>query len=349
MKIASLFLSVFIMMPFFFASCEDRGGVDNNYDFPSEEGPEEPPVTEGQDEDILQEGYPESVRLYKFTDWFDAESKCTGWYAVVEVTGDDAAVFSTMHYASPKTPEGIFTELEYNGKTPYIVTNGGYFYNGESMSLCIHEGEVEAIATQMAYPGGKTVYPVRAAFGMFDDGSFDATWVYCPNDGMKRPYSYPSPLDNDESTGQYMTEMPSADYEGAELWTPEEAIGGGPMLVYEGRNVANTYYYKEVLDAGGTAGTSRQPRTAVASTYDGKVIIFVCDGRGMNGSLGYTISELADKLISLGAEKAINLDGGGSSAIVGKDGKVLNRPSDSGKEGAVVMRQVPTALVVTAE
>ena len=75
----------------------------------------------------------------------------------------------------------------------------------------------------------------------------------------------------------------------------------------------------------------------------------VADGRGMNGSLGYTLSELADKLISLGAEKAINLDGGGSSAIVGKDGKVLNRPSDTGDGVSIVMRQVPTALVITAE
>lgn len=345
MKSISLFLS-FLAMTSFLMSC-DRGGVED-YSFPGDGGSEEEPaVTE--DEDILQEGYPASISLYHFTEWFDTDSKCVGWYAVVDTDGENSASFTVRHIASPgKTPEGVFAELELSGESPYIVTNAGYFYAGESMSLCIHEGEVESIAAQLAYPDGGTAYPVRAAFGMFSDGSFETTWIYCPNDGGQRPYSYPSPLDNDESTGTFMTEMPSASYEGAELWTPTEAIGGGPMLVLDGKNVADEYYYREVLDAGGTAGMSRQPRTAVGATADGQVIILVCDGRGMNGSLGYTLSELADKLISLGAEKAINLDGGGSSAIVGKDGKVLNRPSDTGDGESIVMRQVPTALVVTA-
>lgn len=321
------------------------GGGNNT---PSGGSSEEPPITLPEDEDILQDGYPSSVALYHFTDWFDSDSKCVGWYAIADLNSD-AVEFSAVHMLSPMTPEGIYTNLKYGGKTPYIVTNGGYFYQGKSLSLCIHDGKVESIAAQMAYPNGKTVYPVRAAFGMFDDGTFDATWVYCPSDGGMKPYSYPSPLDNDESTGTFMSEMPGSSYDGARLWTPEEAIGGGPMLVLNGRNVSYDYYYREVLDAGGTAGKSRQPRTAVAATKDGKVIILVCDGRGMNGSLGYNLSELADKLISLGAEKAINLDGGGSSAIVGKDGKVLNRPSDTGAGSSVVMRQVPTALVVTAK
>lgn len=351
MKISSAFLALFAMTSLLL-SCSDRGGVED-YEFPggeeSGEGAGESPVA-GEDEDILQEGYPSSISLYSFTDWFDSDSKCVGWYAIADVSGEGAAAFSVRHFLSPgRTPEGIFSELELDGESPCIVTNAGYFYNGESMSLCIHEGQVESIATQLAYPDGGTAYPVRAAFGMFPDGSFETTWIYCPNDGGQKPYSYPSPLDNDESTGTFMTDMPSTSYEGAELWTPQEAIGGGPMIVLDGKNVANEYYWREVLDAGGTAGMSRQPRTAVGATADGRVIVLVCDGRGMNGSLGYTLSELADKLISLGAEKAINLDGGGSSAIVGKDGKVLNRPSDTGDGVSIVMRQVPTALVITAE
>lgn len=339
----NLFLSLFAAASLLM-SCNSVGGGED-YNFPEGETPEDPVTDDPEDEAVLQDGYPSSISLYSFTDWFDADSKCVGWYAIVDP--DEGAVFNTMHFASPKTPEGIFTELSVQGETPYIVANAGYFYNGESMSLCIHNSSVEAIAAQMAYPDGKVVYPVRAAFGMLADGSFEATWVYCPSDGGQKPYSYPSPLNNDESTGQYMTEMPKA--ADGTLWTPREAIGGGPMLVRYGKNVAMDYYYREVLDAGGTAGTSRQPRTAVGATADGKVIILVCDGRGMNGSLGYTLSELADKLISLGADKAINLDGGGSSAIVGKDGKVLNRPSDTGDGASIVMRQVPTALVVTAE
>ena len=67
----------------------------------------------------------------------------------------------------------------------------------------------------------------------------------------------------------------------------------------------------------------------------------------MNGSAGYTLSELADKLISLGAVDALNFDGGGSSAMIGKDGAVLNRPSDSGVSGGIVERKVVTSIVIS--
>lgn len=345
MKKLSLFICFIVVLTFF--SCS-RGG--QNYVYPVCDSPDSEAETECEDEDILQDGYPASVSLYRFTDYFDSENKCVGWYAIVDLNGDGCPVFSTMHVVPAKTPEGVFKELSVAGRNPYIVTNAGYFYDGSSMSLCIHDGELEAIAAQYAYlADGGIVYPVRAAFGMFNDGSFDTAWVYCPDDGARMPYSYPSPLDNDESTGSFMPDMPSSNADGAVLWMPEEAIGGGPMLVEEGRNVADVYYYREILDRGGTAGMTRQPRTAIAATNDGRVIILVCDGRGMNGSQGYTLAELADKLVSLGAEMAVNLDGGGSSAIVGKDGKVLNRPSDTGESNSVKMRQVPTVLVISEQ
>ena len=75
--------------------------------------------------------------------------------------------------------------------------------------------------------------------------------------------------------------------------------------------------------------------------------MIVCDGRGMNGSSGFTLSELADKFISLGATDAINLDGGGSSEIVGHDGSVLNRPSDTGNNEEIVERDIMTAVIIT--
>ena len=119
------------------------------------------------------------------------------------------------------------------------------------------------------------------------------------------------------------------------------------MLVKEGRNVAEECYWREVFDGGGIAGTSRQPRTAVGATADGKLLLLVCDGRGMRGSEGFTLAELADKLLALGAVEAINLDGGGSSTMVGCDGTVLNRPSDTGDAETIVQRAVSTAIVIS--
>ena len=64
-------------------------------------------------------------------------------------------------------------------------------------------------------------------------------------------------------------------------------------------------------------------------------------------SSGFTLAELADKLIALGAVDAVNLDGGGSSTMVGSDGKVLNRPSDTGSAEVIVERKISTAVVIS--
>ena len=74
------------------------------------------------------------------------------------------------------------------------------------------------------------------------------------------------------------------------------------------------------------------PRTAVGIDRDtGKVLLLVVDGRQDN-SRGYTLVELARLMRSLGAEDALNLDGGGSSTLVARDEdgdrRVLNSPSD---------------------
>ena len=124
MKITRQFLSLFVIAVLL-SSCTGTGGGEN-YDFPEGEEPEEGPVTL-EDEDILQEGYPSSVSLYSFTDYFDDGGKCVGWYAVVDTDGD--AVVNAMHFSPAKTPEGIYAELSTQGMEPLVVTNGGYFYS----------------------------------------------------------------------------------------------------------------------------------------------------------------------------------------------------------------------------
>ena len=52
----------------------------------------------------------------------------------------------------------------------------------------------------------------------------------------------------------------------------------------------------------------------------------VADGRSSR-SAGMTLPELARYLIQLGADRAMNFDGGGSSEMV-VNGAVKNRPSD---------------------
>ncbi len=99
----------------------------------------------------------------------------------------------------------------------------------------------------------------------------------------------------------------------------ENAIGGGDLLVEDGRNVA-------------PSGQTRAPRTAAGIRADGTVLFYTVDGRQENYSAGMTYAELADRLIELGCVDALNLDGGGSTTLEavwpGYDSlSVINRPS----------------------
>ena len=57
----------------------------------------------------------------------------------------------------------------------------------------------------------------------------------------------------------------------------------------------------------------------------------VVDGRQASYSNGMSFAQLSNVFFALGVKDAINLDGGGSTTLVVKDGtgwKVRNRPSD---------------------
>ena len=301
------------------------------------------PVTAITASDAPEANYPKKLNFEAFTRNFTDGGVAKGYIAVADLKANSKLRFAPTHLDPAKTPTAAFAEFAGFGKgVPYVATNGGYFWDGASLSLCVSDGEVKSIATELAYPtvNGEQIvaYPVRAALGQMADGSFEATWVYCIDN---KPYSFPSPLDNNELTETYMAAPPTASTAGAMLWEPQQAIGGGPMLVFKKKNVAMDYYYREIMHTGGTAGTSRQPRTAIGGTKDGKVMLVVCDGRGQNGSNGMTLSELADLFVEAGMDYAINLDGGGSSAIVGYDGQVCNAPSDGSQ------RSVPTVVVLS--
>ena len=81
------------------------------------------------------------------------------------------------------------------------------------------------------------------------------------------------------------------------------------------------------------------PRTAIGITKDDKIIFYTVDGRQNGHSYGVRLKTLAERLKELGCVDAINMDGGGSTTLIGKyPGKtqteLLNKPSD-GKERKV--------------
>lgn len=116
-------------------------------------------------------------------------------------------------------------------------------------------------------------------------------------------------------------------------------LQGGPKMAITGNKILIRDGVVDVVD-----DREMHPRTAIGIDRDTRqLLLLVIDGR-QSFSRGYTMVELANKMIDLGADEALNLDGGGSSTMVAKkrngNVRVINSPSDGAQ------RSVPNGLEI---
>jgi phosphodiester glycosidase len=116
------------------------------------------------------------------------------------------------------------------------------------------------------------------------------------------------------------------------------AVGGGPRLLRSGRVAVTArtegFAPPQAPAFFGDFVAARQPRTLAGVRADGTILLATVDGRRPGWSVGMTLPEAARLMRSLGARDALNLDGGGSSAMTVR-GEVVSRPSDRSGERAV--------------
>ncbi len=103
---------------------------------------------------------------------------------------------------------------------------------------------------------------------------------------------------------------------------PYNALSGESMLVEGGNPIPDL------------ENSALHPRTAIGYSRNGRYLyLVVVDGRQSFYSEGITLQDLAMLMISLGAQYAMNLDGGGSSTMVVASGdgqpRILNSPIDN--------------------
>ncbi|MEO4054149.1 S-layer homology domain-containing protein [Solibacillus sp. CAU 1738] len=85
-------------------------------------------------------------------------------------------------------------------------------------------------------------------------------------------------------------------------------MASGPLLVLDGK-------VNLTMDPNSSRAKEIAPRTAVAISKDKKTVhLITVDGR-QGSSKGMTLSQFANYLVKLGVDRAINLDGGGSTAM----------------------------------
>lgn len=120
-------------------------------------------------------------------------------------------------------------------------------------------------------------------------------------------------------------------------------ISGGPRLLKHGRVYVSKHEERFKMDI----AKGRAARTAIGLTKDRRLLLVTVDGRPRrkklrqknNVSIGASLEELSNLMISLGAVEAMNLDGGSSSTMVIK-GRCVNSPT------AAYQRRVSNALIV---
>lgn len=125
----------------------------------------------------------------------------------------------------------------------------------------------------------------------------------------------------------------------------QTVINGGPLLVKAGRT--HITQKRDGMNQAAVANPSfdygwvlqRNPRTFAGTDARGRTILVASDGRQV-GHLGLSIPETAAVARALGMREALNLDGGGSTALVA-GGAMRTSPSDATGE-----RPVGDAIVV---
>ena len=142
------------------------------------------------------------------------------------------------------------------------------------------------------------------------------------------------------------TDMP--EYDGLVEDCPN-VIACGPVLIDNGKRVSYTHITTSqdpALKRKIPFYIRRHPRSAVGCNEKGEVLLVVVDGRAKGNAHGATIEELTDICQWLGMTEALNLDGGGSSALWSKKHGILNHPCDNKLFDHEGERRVMSALVV---
>ena len=277
---------------------------------------------------------PASVHVYRTADSLDGRPQLA-FYVSAPLRDKGLGFTAQVGYGKRYTPEQYYQQ-EGN---PLLVINTSFFSfatNG-NLNLVIRDGKMLAW-NQPSRKGKKDSvyhYTTRSALGITAGRKADVAWIFADTTNPL-PYAFEdAPV---QATGAdsipKLSELHDPHWR---RWKMQTAVGGGPVLVYNGRvRVTNE---EEGLFIHGEK--DMHPRSAIGYTRDGRIIVLAVQGRTPGVAAGMTLAQEAKILLDLGCYEGLNLDGGGSSCLL-VNGKETIRPSDKGGE-----RPVPAVFLIT--
>ena len=116
----------------------------------------------------------------------------------------------------------------------------------------------------------------------------------------------------------------------------DDILTSGPLLIYDKtrEKLKDESFY-----------TLRHPRTAIGAKGDSLIFFVTIDGRAAEAS-GMSLKELQSVFAWLGADKALNLDGGGSTTMFLDPKGVVNHPTDNRQFDNQGERKVANIVIV---
>lgn len=276
--------------------------------------------------DSVNAELPRSIRVFRGV---SDSIPLRAWY--VSIDEADSGITTRVRLSDDVTDrrETVSSFAEEPGTC--VAVNGGYFSMERTPAvhagLLVLDGRVAAPATSSVTRDSIAYPAARAAIGWTASGAVEIRWASTRGDSVLA-WNTP-PANHPGRPAELM-------WEEARRWSVNQAVGAGPALL-NGNEIRVTAD-EEVFF--GSSIPAVHPRTAAGRTVAGMLILMVVDGR-QPLSRGVNLEELARLMRSAGAVEALNLDGGGSSALV-VNGRLLNRPA-----GGKVEREVMSALVTT--
>ena len=286
---------------------------------------------------VLNDSLPSGIKLFQTKDSLNGRP-FIGYYVEANLKNKKLEFTTQVGSGSRFTPSQFY---EQEG-SPAIVVNGTFFSfeTNQNLNVVIRNGKVMSynIPALKSRTSDSFYYPTRSAIGIGKNRKPDVAWLFTDT-AQRWPYAFQSrPI-----VAKGKTKDPSFEnlktIDVWKWWKMRTAIGGGPVLVYEGRiNITNR---EEQMFINGDSDL--HPRTAMGYTKKNKLVILVIQGRATGEAEGATLQEEAKILSDLGCYEALNLDGGGSSCML-VNGKETIKPSD--KQG---QRPVPAVFIIRAK
>lgn len=273
----------------------------------------------------------EGVEVYKTTSQLNGRN-FNAWYAIADPSVVDFRVMYPETVGSKKT---VASQAEAAGDCLALIN--GVIYGNYNIGVIITEGKMtqewHGEIEGCYWATDSQLYQLtRPIIGVDKDGKAGAYWVGVPQQGTFHYYDRPQPnVVGQAKYGAVTANSPAP----AVDWNPYFAISCGPMVLYDGKVCADnsmvdeTHYYTnfECWDESGIY-SAHPDRTAVGVTEDGKIVLFICDGR-VEASQGAYIKELGPIMKSLGCVHAMNLDGGGSTGMWVRGSGMVNHMDSS--------------------